>query len=106
MRSGQYIQQAHISLAPNFLMLVVIKNSKTEKVTAVTATRYDKDIPYSDLKSLAFSAKDIVNDGMKAGSFAMGTSKIGGLRLIHRMMENAAPLGGSDKQVTWSFGKM
>jgi hypothetical protein len=103
-RSGKYIQQAHISLAPNFLMLVVIKRSKTGKVTAVTATRYDKDIPYSDIKFLAFSVKDIVNDGMKARSFAMGTSKTGGLRLIHRMIENAAPLGGNDKQVTWSFG--
>lgn len=106
LRASQYIQQAYISMAPNFLMLVVIKNSKTGKVAAVTATRYDDDIPYSDIKFLAFSAKNVINDGIKARSFEMGTSKTRGLRIIHRMMENAAPLGGSGKQVTWSFGKI
>jgi hypothetical protein len=101
---NQIHQMGFLSLSPNFMMVTISRNVNSGSMISVGVTKIDADIPYSDIKYLAFDSRTDGAGKNKVKTFYMGDSSAKGIPIRHLIQENSQFTDGDYKQITWLFG--
>jgi hypothetical protein len=100
---GGVRQSAYLSLSPQFLMVTISKSQANNSLLGISVTRIDKDIPFSDIKYLAFKSSSSGSGKSKTTVFYMGDSSSGGVPIRHLMQETGQYTGADYTQVSWLY---
>ena len=103
MKQSGVEQAAHLSLSPDFMMLTLSKAPGTGKLLAISVTRNDIDVPFKEIKYLAFESSSSGSGKSKVRTFFMGDASKKGLPMRHFLQESAEFTGGEYKQVSWLY---
>ena len=93
-------QVAYISVAPDFLMATVQKGN-SNNIIWVSITKYEKQVPFTDLKYFAYDSKKVNQKGLKGRMFFLGNGNIEGQRVKFILSTNSFTKSGQ-KQITWT----
>lgn len=96
-------QTAYLSLKPDFLMATVQKG-KSGNILWISITKYEKQVPYKDLKYFAFDSRAIDERGIKGRMYFLGNGSIDGQNVKFILSTNSFTTSG-EKQVTWTTGR-
>ena len=102
-QQGTVSQSAYLSLSPQFTMITVSKSASTNELLGVSVTRLDKDIPFSDIKYLAFKSSSSGSGDTQIKVFYMGDSSNEGIPIRHLIQETNEITGGDYSQVSWLY---
>ena len=96
-------QVAYISLKPDFLMATVQK-SKSDNIVWIGITKYEKQVPFKDLKYFAYDSRKISQEGLKGRMFFLGNGNIEGQNVKFILSTNSFTESG-EKQITWTTAR-
>lgn len=96
-------QVAYISLKPDFLMATVQRN-KSDDIIWIGITKYEKQVPFKDLKYFAFDSKKINQKGLNGRMFFLGNGNVEGQNVKFILSTNSFTENG-EKQITWTTAR-
>ena len=96
-------QVAYISVTPDFLM-ATIQRSKSDNIIWISITKYEKQVPFKDLKYFAYDSRKINQNGLKGRMFFLGNGNIEGQSVKFILSTNSFTKSGQ-KQITWTTAR-
>jgi hypothetical protein len=103
MKTSGGSQVAYISVTPDFLM-ATIQKSKSDNIIWISITKYEKQVPFKDLKYFAYDSRKVNQKGLKGRMFFLGNGNIEGQSVKFILSTNSFTQSGQ-KQITWTTAR-